>query len=81
MLMIARWPEIFVDAAENLKPHVIAEYANILADKFNSVYNALPVRKAKPKGLADVWLALPEAVGIVLRNALNLIGIKARERM
>ena len=81
VLLIARWPEIFVDAAENLKPHVIAEYANILADKFNSFYNALPVIKAKPKELADARLALTEAVRIVLRNALNLIGIKAPERM
>jgi len=81
VLMLARWPEIFMDAAENLKPHVIAEYANILADKFNSFYNALPVIKAKPNELADARLALTEAVRIVLRNALNLIGVKAPERM
>jgi len=81
VLMIARWPEVFVDAAENLKPHVLAEYANILADKFNSFYNALPVIKAKPNELADARLALIEAVRIVLRNALNIIGIKAPERM
>ena len=81
VLTIARFPEIFVEAADNLKPDLIAEYANTLADKFNSFYNALPVIKAKPQELADARLALTDATRIVLRNALKLIGIEAPERM
>ncbi|HDI12043.1 MAG TPA: arginine--tRNA ligase [Candidatus Bathyarchaeota archaeon] len=81
ILMLARWPEIFIDAAENLKPHVIAEFANMLADKFNSFYNALPVIKAEPTGLSEARLALTDAIRIVLRNSLNLIGIEAPQRM
>jgi len=80
-LMLARFPEVFVEAAENLKPHLIAEFANALADKFNSFYNALPVIKAEPRGLSDARLALVEATKIVLRNSLNLIGIEAPKRM
>ena len=81
ILMLARWPEIFIDAAENLKPHIIAEFANALADKFNSFYNALPVIKAEPSELSEARLALTDAVRIVLRNSLNLIGIEAPQRM
>jgi len=81
ILMLARWPEIFIDAAENLKPHVTAEFANALADKFNSFYNALPVIKAEPAELSEARLALTDAVRIVLRNSLNLIGIEAPQRM
>jgi len=81
ILMLARFPELFVDAAENLKPHLIAEFANALADKFNSFYNALPVIKAEQPELSDARLALVDATRIVLRNALNLIGIKAPKRM
>jgi len=81
ILMLARWPEIFIDAAENLKPHIIAEFANALADKFNSFYNALPVIKAEPSELSDARLALTDAVRIVLRNSLSLIGIEAPQRM
>lgn len=81
VLMLARFPEVFVNAAESLKPNTIADYANLLADKFNSFYNALPVIKAKPQGLSSVRLALVEAVSIVLRNSLTLIGIVAPERM
>jgi arginyl-tRNA synthetase len=81
VLILARFPEVFVNAAESMKPSAIADYANLLADKFNSFYNALPVIKAKPQGLSNVRLALVEAISIALRNSLNLIGIVAPERM
>ncbi len=81
ILAMARFPEIFIDGAENLKPSLIADYANALADKFNSFYNALPVIKAKPKALGESRLALVEAVSVVLKNALSLVGIVAPERM
>lgn len=81
VLMLARFPEVFVDAAENLKPHLIADFANALADRFNSFYNALPVIGAEQPGLRDARLALVDATRIVLRNALSLIGIEAPERM
>lgn len=81
ILTLARFPEVFVDAAENLRPHAIADYANALADKFNTFYTALPVIRAKPPELSDARLALVDAARMVLRNALNLLGIEAPERM
>ena len=81
ILAISSFPDIFIEAAELLKPNTIADFANIVADKFNTFYNALPVIKAKPQELSDARLALVEAVRMVLRNALNLIGIVAPERM
>jgi arginyl-tRNA synthetase len=81
ILTLASFPDIFIEATEFLKPNLIADFANALADKFNTFYNALPVIKAEPKGLSEARLALTDAVRIVLRNALNLIGIVAPERM
>ncbi|MDH5664190.1 MAG: arginine--tRNA ligase [Candidatus Bathyarchaeota archaeon] len=81
VLMLARFPEIFVDAAENLRPNAIADFANALADKFNTFYTRLPVIKAKPPELSDARLALVDATRMVLRNALNLLGIEAPEKM
>ncbi len=81
VLMLSKFPETFVDSAENLRPNQIADYANALADKFNTFYNALPVIKAKPPELSDARLALVEATKIVLRNALGLLGIEAPEKM
>ena len=81
ILMISRFPEVFVDAADNLKPNIIADFANSLADKFNTFYAALPVIKAETQELSDARLLLVDAVRITLRNALNLIGIEAPQRM
>ncbi|UCH31916.1 MAG: arginine--tRNA ligase [Candidatus Bathyarchaeota archaeon] len=81
ILTLARFPEVFINSADNLKPSAISDYANLLADKFNSFYNALSVIGAKPKALSNTRRALVEAVSIVIRNSLNLIGIKAPLRM
>lgn len=81
VLMIARFPEIFTDAADSLKPNIIADFANNLADKFNAFYASLPVIKAEPPELADARLMLVDATRITLRNALALIGIEAPQRM
>jgi len=80
-LMLARFPEVFIDAAESLKPNMIAGFANALADKFNTFYTALPVIKARPPELSDARLALVDATRIVLRNVSSLLGIEAPERM
>lgn len=81
VLNLASFPDTFVEAADYLKPNMIADFANALSDKFNTFYNAFPVIKATPTGLSDARLALTDAVRIVLRNALNLIGILAPEKM
>jgi arginyl-tRNA synthetase len=81
VLMISRFPEIFVDTADNLKPHSIADFANVLADNFNTFYAALPVIRAETPGLSEARLTLVDAVRITLRNSLNLIGMEAPRRM
>ena len=81
VMMVARFPEVFEDAVNELKPGDISAYANTLADRFNSFYAALPVLKADTRGLAGARLMLVEAVRVVLRNAFSLLGIEAPERM
>jgi len=81
VLSLASFPDTFVEATEYLKPNLIADFTNALADKFNTFYNALPVIKAEPKELSDARMVLTDAIRIVLHNALNLIGIVAPEKM
>ena len=81
VLALADFPDTFVEATEYLKPNLIADYVNALADKFNTFYNALPVIKAEPIELADARLALTDAIRTVLNNALNLIGVVAPDKM
>ncbi len=81
VLILAGFPDMFIEATEYLKPNMIADYANALADKFNTFYNALPVIKADSQELSDARIALTKAIQIVLHNALTLIGVIAPEKM
>ena len=81
ILLVSSFPDIFLEASEYLKPNIIADYINMLADKFNSFYSAYSVIKAETKLLRDARLNLTEAIKIVLYNALNLIGVHAPEKM
>ncbi len=81
VLAVASFPDTFIEASKYLKPNLIADFANALADKFNTFYNALPVIKAEPQELSDARLALTDAVRIVLHNALKIIGVVAPEKM
>ena len=81
VLTLANFADTFIEATDFLKPNSIADYANSLADRFNTFYNALPVIKAETPEISDARLALVDAVRIVLRNALSLIGIVAPEKM
>jgi arginyl-tRNA synthetase len=81
VLNLAGFPDTYIEAAEYLKPNLIADYANALADKFNTFYNALPVIKAASEGLVDARLTLTQAIEIVMHNALTLIGVVAPEKM
>jgi len=79
--LLAKFPDVFVDCAENLRPNQIADYCNMLADRFNSFYGALPVLRAESRALSNARLALVSAVRTVLRNALGLLGIVAPDKM
>jgi arginyl-tRNA synthetase len=79
--IIASFPEIVVEAADNLNPSSVTGFSYDLAAKFNSFYASLPVLKAEPFALRDARISLVNGVRITLRNALNLLGIEALERM
>jgi len=81
IMTLAKFPEIFEGAANELKPGDITSYANQLADKFNSFYAVVPVLKAETPEVMNARLQLVDSVRITLRNALSLLGIKAPVRM
>ncbi len=81
ILNLANFPDMFIEATEYLKPAMIADYANALADKFNTFYNAYPVLKADNPELGNARLALTKAIQTVMRNTLNLVGVTAPEKM
>ncbi len=79
--LLAKFPDVVQRAGERLQPHLPALYAAELALAFNTFYEAAPVIEAETRELRDARLRLVDCVRIVLRNALELIGITAPDRM
>ena len=77
---LAYFPEIVAQAAINYEPHRICNYLQILASSFHKFYNNNKVI-TEDKEQTESYLALITAVKITLRNALELIGVSAPEKM
>jgi len=77
---IDRFPELIEGSATSLEPHRIPFYINDLASIFHSYYNKHRV-VSDDAALTGARLFLMKCVGIVLRNALRLLGVSAPERM
>ncbi len=69
------------DSAVNVSPKSLARYAYSLATQFNAFYEKIPVLHEKNADLVNARLALVQAFVLVIRNALNLLGIDALEKM
>jgi len=79
--LLAKFPDVVLEAGERLQPHLPALYAADLALAFNTFYEVAPVIEAETPELRAARLRLVNCVRIVLRNALELIGITAPDRM
>ena len=69
------------DSAKSRSPHKIANYIQRLAQLFHSFYNDCYVIDKENVELSMQRLALVEVTRITLKNALNLIGVEAPEKM
>lgn len=78
--MIMLYPEIVSDAAEKLSPSHIATYLFSLAQLFNLFYQKYPILKEEEE-IRDFRLGLTKAIGITLKDGLQLLGINCPERM
>jgi len=74
------YPEVVAGAARALEPHRLAYWLTELAALFHPYYKAHRVIQGDHR-LMFARLALCEAVGLVVRNALALLGVSAPESM
>lgn len=74
------YPGVLTEAAKLLAPHLIASYAHQLAGLFHTFYERYRVLN-DDTGTTQARLALVRATQIVLKQALNVLGISAPERM
>jgi arginyl-tRNA synthetase len=79
--LLAKLPEVLRAAGEKLQPNLPAIYAADLALAFNKFYEAAPVIEAPTSELRAARLRLVNCTRIVLRNALETLGIVAPVRM
>jgi arginyl-tRNA synthetase len=80
MQRLSEYPEIVVNAGEDLAPHTIANYLKECASDLHSYYNDTKyLVDDVPTKLAR--LALIAATQQVLKNGLNLLGVSAPNKM
>ncbi|GLQ45089.1 arginine--tRNA ligase [Dyella lipolytica] len=77
---LSRYPEIVEAAANNLEPHLIAQYLRELAGALHSYYHEHKwiVDDAE---LRNARITLAVATRQVIRNGLDLLGLSAPEKM
>ena len=76
-----QFEEIIVEAAEELSPNLVCNFLYDLASKYNSFYNKHSILKADNMEQKQVRLWLTMATGKVLKQGLEVLGIKAPEKM
>jgi len=80
MVELSRYPEMLDAAAQNLEPHMLAQYLRDLAGAFHAYYNGEAIL-VTDDNLRDARLNLCAATQQVLQNGLDLLGVSAPEKM
>ena len=78
--LLYRFPEVVLRSAEEFEPHYIANYLIDIARAYNTYYGNTKIID-KDDLMSPYKIALTLAFSLVMKNGLNLLGIKAPERM
>ena len=81
VLQLLRLPEALEATAAEYVPHLITGYLWDLAKCFSGFFESCPVLKAETSELKESRLLLVDLVGRVIKQALDLLGIRVVERM
>lgn len=77
---ILLFPDIIKESALHFEPHRLVYFLQEIAQSFHSYYNKNRI-VSENRGLTDSRLVLIKAIQIVLKNAFNVLGISAPEKM
>jgi arginyl-tRNA synthetase len=81
LIFLEKYSNVVEQAAEELNPSVIANYAFHLAKTFNSFYVEHSVANAETEEKKVLRLHIALMTATVIKSALQLLGIKVPERM
>lgn len=79
--LLDKFEDVIYNAAQHLAPHYITHYLMELAGELHSYYAKYPVLQSNEKTIVLSRLALLQAVGQVIYNALNILGVTAPKNM
>ena len=80
VLKLLEYPEIIEEASTKRLPHRVTQYAYELANYLHSYYSDVKII-TDSQVESNERLNLLKAVQIVLKDALSLIGVKAKDKM
>lgn len=78
---LSDYPGLIQQAAEELEPSAIANYAYNLAKKYHKFYSEVRVLSAETEAAKNFRIALSNMVAYILSDAMKLLGIDMPERM
>jgi len=82
--LLAQYPKVLLSAAQLRQPHRVARYIEELAAQYHRFYNdcrVLPLGDEKVSDLNSARATLSQATAQVISNGLDLLGVKAPEKM
>lgn len=75
------YPEITQQAADNLSPALIANFAYELAKEYNQFYHEVVILKEVDENKRNFRIVLSEFTGNTIKSSMALLGIQVPERM
>lgn len=78
IFQLSQFPEIVEKAYNDLAPNILANYSYSISKSFNEYYHSTQVIDSEQESFR---LNLVESFSIILKSALNLLGISVLERM
>ena len=81
IIELEKYPVIISQAADEMNPSVIANYAFKLAQGFNSFLTELKVLAAETEEKKEVRLQIASFTANVIKSSMGLLGIRVPERM
>ncbi len=81
IVLLEQYPSIIKQAAEELNPSLIANYAFLVAKTFNSFYAEHSVMKAESEDKKQLRLQICKFTSNVICSSMHLLGINVPEKM
>lgn len=81
LIQLNEFENVVSTAAEKYDPSEVANYAYNIAKLFNKFYHDYSILNAETEKLKSFRIALSKQTGVVIKKAMNLLGIEVPERM